>query len=517
MNDSASAGRSPRSSWGPFAYVVALAVIWISLIVIIGDRGAVRADHLAGLGVLFGLAVVSVMARDTTGQGSASSFTTVILLACLALYGPTSAGVLGLLIALIDRTYGWSIVPMFNGLMMGVMALCGGIVFEALNGGHLGTPGGGASRDVTFLFVGIGAPLLAADLVMCLLNVLILSGMVGIDGGHPRTVIWGAVRELVPLYLGYGIIGFLFVVLWEPAGVGPVSVLLIAAPLTIARFVYVQYGDEVRARGRILSIFLAAADSPDGKVSVHARRVDELCQMMAGVLGLTEPQRRSLSYAATLHDLGMKGVLRETDASRGGRAPYTNMAALLTHPELASRVVSGVDFLDDAAQIIRWHHERVDGRGYPDGLVGDLIPLPARILAVADAFDALTTTRGDREALGVDAALAELRLAAGGQLDPVVLDALAQALRTRSWSAHEDRVVEATWLWDHHALPAMSDVIADEVMVSRDVRAEESSSESAAPGGERTVGTPIPPSSFERAAGQPAQVWLRQGPTEPRP
>lgn len=260
-------------------------------------------------------------------------------------------------------------------------------------------------------------------------------------------------------------IAFVFVVLWVPAGAGPISAILIAVPLAIARFVYTLYGDEMRAHARILALFARAGDGPDGSLAAHAARVDTLSQGIAAELGLSEADRRVLEYAAALHDVAMKGVLRETDQVRTGRASATNIRALLPHPALAEEVMQGVEFLSDAASTVRAHHERMDGRGYPDRLAGEEIPLTARVLAVADSFDALTTTRGEMQALGKEEALEELDVAvSSGHLDGTVVAALRTHLQDRPWEAHVDPVTEGTWLWDHHALPTMSEVIADEVI-----------------------------------------------------
>lgn len=463
MSEAVLPGRSPRHTWGPFAYVCGLSACWLALALGLRGVGALTVHTIPTVAVLALLALVSVLTRDLTSDVASSSFTTVILLTAIPLVGPSVAGVMGLLVAFADRRYVLTLAGFFNAVMIGTMTLLGGVAYVASGGLHPVPIG----ESPTSLLTRLGLPLLAADLVMCLANLAILAGMVWISGGQPKAVVWQSVRALVPLYLGYGIIAFVFVLLWEAAGVGPLSALLIAAPLTIARFVYVQYGDELRAHARIMSMFTTAADSADGRLAAHARRVDELCQLMAGPLGLTEPERKTLGDAAMLHDLGMKGVIRATDTQRGGYGPYTNVRALLPHPELAVQVVGDVDFLGEAAAAIRSHHERMDGRGYPDGLRGEEIPLLARILAVADAFDALTTTRGERTALERDDALAELALSAGPHLDPAVVRALTEALRERPWERHVDILTEGSWLWDHHTLPAMSDVIADELGTER--------------------------------------------------
>lgn len=462
MTDATHPGKSPRTTWGPVIYVVVLLSLWCGLLAVVSGRGAVRVEDLPGVLVLAVLALVSAVVRDNGLTGAAHSFTAVISLTCLPLFGPTVAGIIGLAIALLDRTAGVSIVRVFNAVMLGVITLSGGLVYLLVGGVHPVPSGWSAVQ----LLVRVGLPLLAADLTMCLVNVLVLAGMIAITGSSPRQVLAGTVRELVPLFVAYALIAFLFVLLWGPAGVGPVSAVLIAAPLAIAHFVYVQYGDEMRAHQRIVGMFTRAGDGPDGRVAAHAARVNELCQLIAGQLGLPEHDRQTLGYAAHLHDVAMKAVVRATDVQRGGSGPYTNVAALVPHPALAAQIVAGVHFLAPASATIRAHHERMDGRGYPDGLVGEQIPLTARVLAVADAFDALTTTHGERRALATPDALAELRLSAGTQLDEHVLDALVAALRGRTWTSHDDPLHEGSWLWDHHTLPAMSDVVADDLPAS---------------------------------------------------
>jgi HD-GYP domain-containing protein (c-di-GMP phosphodiesterase class II) len=93
------------------------------------------------------------------------------------------------------------------------------------------------------------------------------------------------------------------------------------------------------------------------------------------------------------------------------------------HPLIGAELVGGIEFLDGAAEIVRHHHERWDGRGYPDGLAGEAIPLPARVFAVADVFDALTTERPYRHASSLPAARAIITAERGAQFDPAVVDA----------------------------------------------------------------------------------------------
>ncbi|MEP7159655.1 MAG: HD domain-containing phosphohydrolase [Dermatophilaceae bacterium] len=461
------AGRSPRVSWGPFLYTGALAIVWFLLAAVaVRNVGYPRPEDAAALLVMTAMGIISVHVHDDIGRARAS-FLMVVLLSCLPLFGPLVAGILGLLWAVGERRPQRLIAPIFNGLMSGVTALVGGFAYY-LSGGLVPIT---ADLPPNTLLLKVGLPLVVADLVMTCTNAALLTAMIAMTGGKPRTVLMGAVRELLPLYLTYAVIAFVFVVLWVPAGTGPLSAVLIAVPLVIARFVYTLYGDKVRAHARILSLFAQAGDGPGGSVARHAARVDTLCQGMAAGLGLSETDRRLLEYAAALHDVAMKGVLRETDQARTAGAYATNILALLPHPGLAEEVMTGVDFLQGAAGVVRAHHERMDGRGYPDGLVGDEIPITARVLAVADAFDALTTTRGEVDALGKEDAYGELDAAVGnGHLDQRVVQALRSFLQNQTWDSCSDPASEGSWLWDHHALPAMSEVIADEIDAGRTTR-----------------------------------------------
>jgi len=98
-----------------------------------------------------------------------------------------------------------------------------------------------------------------------------------------------------------------------------------------------------------------------------------------------------------------------------------------THPEIGSRILGGISFLQAVIPYVRHHHERFDGMGYPDGLRGQEIPIGGRLIAVADTFDAMTTTRPYRDALPVSVALAELRAKASDQFDPEIVDAFIRA------------------------------------------------------------------------------------------
>jgi HD-GYP domain-containing protein (c-di-GMP phosphodiesterase class II) len=135
--------------------------------------------------------------------------------------------------------------------------------------------------------------------------------------------------------------------------------------------------------------------------------------------------------ASLLHDLGKVGV-RDAILDKPGPLTPEEWTAMRQHPVTGWKILGPLGFLAEEARSVRHHHERFDGGGYPDGLAGNAIPLPARIIAVADAFDAMRTVRPYRPPLPLEKALAELEGNAGKQFDPTVVDAFQTWFGARS-------------------------------------------------------------------------------------
>lgn len=148
----------------------------------------------------------------------------------------------------------------------------------------------------------------------------------------------------------------------------------------------------------------------------HQKRVAQIAEALAARLGLTGESRMALTLAAELHDIGKIGV-PENLLNKAGFMTDAEMARIHEHAAIGADLLRGVDFPGPVADIVGQHHERLDGSGYPDGLAGDEIMLEARILAVADAFEAMSAARPYRNAQGSAVALAELRRLAGIKYD----------------------------------------------------------------------------------------------------
>ena len=170
-----------------------------------------------------------------------------------------------------------------------------------------------------------------------------------------------------------------------------------------------------------------ALEAKDNYTADHSRAVVDRALAVGVRLGMSEPELRTLRFAAIFHDIGKIAVPDDVLAKRG---PLTaaERTAIERHTVVGEQILSSVDFLSEVLPLVRHEHERWDGRGYPDGLAGEAIPLGARIVLACDAYDAMTSDRPYRAAMTDAQARAELLAGAGTQFDERVVAALLQVL-----------------------------------------------------------------------------------------
>jgi putative nucleotidyltransferase with HDIG domain len=176
-----------------------------------------------------------------------------------------------------------------------------------------------------------------------------------------------------------------------------------------------------------LEALSATVDARDEYTAGHSRSVRELALALGREVGLGPVALEQLAQAALLHDIGKIGVPDAVLQKPGPLSPY-EWQLMRAHPEEGARIISRLGFLDEVVPAVRHHHERVDGRGYPEGLIAGAIPLAARIIHVADALDAMLTQRVYRESLTLEDALGEIRRGRGTDFCGVCVDALERAL-----------------------------------------------------------------------------------------
>jgi diguanylate cyclase (GGDEF)-like protein/putative nucleotidyltransferase with HDIG domain len=182
-------------------------------------------------------------------------------------------------------------------------------------------------------------------------------------------------------------------------------------------------GPDRAARYRAAASLAKAVDARDAYTGSHSERVSDLAAKIAARLGIDQEQIELTRLAASLHDLG-KLAIPEEILRKPGSLTESERLVLERHPQIGHRMLESLG-VDPVADCVRHHHERWDGAGYPDGLAGDEIPLGARIIFVADAYDAMTSDRVYRTRLSTHEALAELSRCAGTQFDPEIVAAFA--------------------------------------------------------------------------------------------
>lgn len=188
--------------------------------------------------------------------------------------------------------------------------------------------------------------------------------------------------------------------------------------------------DDLMARLNLRSESLGA---PDG----HSDRVAAYAVAIGRQLDLPEKDIVALKRAAILHDIGKVGISRQI-VEKLGRLSEREFEIMRLHTTIAIRMLERVEELKPSLPMIRHHHERFDGKGYPDGLEGHDIPLGARIIAVAETFDMLVSDLPWRDALQLDEALNELKSSSGTQFDPMVVDAFLAVVEAQRVQLPDD-------------------------------------------------------------------------------
>lgn len=169
---------------------------------------------------------------------------------------------------------------------------------------------------------------------------------------------------------------------------------------------------------QIVQTISRAIDAKDEYTNGHSLRVARYSKMIAARFGKTEEEQKNIYMLALLHDVGKIGV-RDAIITKQSRLSSEEYAIIKTHTVIGAKILQDITELPDIAIGAHWHHERYDGKGYPDGLVGDAIPEIARIIAVADTYDAMTSKRSYRDMLPQETVRAEIEKGIGTQFDPV--------------------------------------------------------------------------------------------------
>ena len=333
------------------------------------------------------------------------SLVSVVLLAAAVILGPLGAGLLGVVVVGLTRERMPLWARLFNMAISGLLGVAGGWAYAAAGGTLDPSP----LRGPADLVRELAGPLLVADLTQAVLNVLLIGGIMRAAQGVPLRL--QAARLLLtsgPVYVGYGILAFLLIVLWFPAGLGPLSVLLLLGPLLGAHWTYRQYTAQRHAQEQSLHVLVGALEHKHPELVGHSDRVADLSARTAEHLGLGVSEVGDIRRAAMLHDLGR---LAHPSPSVLQGPPTTHIAT--ARLDRAAQMVEGLSFLAGAHDIL----DQLGRAGTPESLARQII------VAAAAADMALTF---DDDPLAVSRVLGELR--DEGAVSARVLDALTWTL-----------------------------------------------------------------------------------------
>jgi HD-GYP domain-containing protein (c-di-GMP phosphodiesterase class II) len=207
-------------------------------------------------------------------------------------------------------------------------------------------------------------------------------------------------------------------------------------PLVLARYTFTKYAETRDLFFGTVSALSQAIDAKDGFTRGHADRVSRIAGAIAREMGLPETQIEQIELAGLLHDIGKIGV-EDRILMKPTRLDEDERELMRLHPIYGASILEPSTALRPLVPLVLHHHENFDGTGYPEGLKGEAIPIGSRILIVADAYEAMTSDRIYRPAIGHERALEQLNRHKGSQFDPKVVRALEQLLTKRGAGAFE--------------------------------------------------------------------------------
>ena len=359
-------------------------------------------------------------------KSGAVSITFTIILATIIIFGPAISAIAGLCAAFIWRDLVKGTHPLrwvFNGSQYAISAGAAGVVYSVSGGLILAE----LNRGFTLAdFPLILAPLAMGIVAFFLVNTLLVSIVIGLAEDMPTLNVWLMnVRWAIPNYFALAPLGMAIAQIYMV--VGYVGVILIFLPLIVARQTFQIF---MRLRNTYLGTvksLIAALEAKDPYTRGHSERVAELAEQVGRAMKLNPDQMETLRYAGILHDIGKIGTARYI-LRKPGRLTEEEYQRVQLHPEAGALILREINFLQHVVPVIFHHHEQFDGQGYADGIKGEEIPLLARILTVADAYDAMTSPRPYRPQMESEEACRELIRCSGSQFDPEIVKVFLKSI-----------------------------------------------------------------------------------------
>jgi len=258
-------------------------------------------------------------------------------------------------------------------------------------------------------------PLTACSIVYYLVNTFSISIIIALRGKKRVMQIWKQNYMWTFLHvLAFIPLGAIIALVYTAYGTW--TLLLFLVPIFLARYTFKLYVEMKEAHINTVAALTSAIDSSDPYTHGHSYRVSRYALRVGRALGLSARDVEILEYGALLHDIG-KIAIRHEILLKKERLTDQEFLTLKQHPTVGADIVENLKFLREAAVLVRYHHEQPNGRGYPEGLKGDAIPMGSRIILVCDAFDAMTSDRPYRKGMPVDHVVQQFEKYKGEQFD----------------------------------------------------------------------------------------------------
>lgn len=416
-------------STGAKVYLVALGMAALALAAYLFSN-AVWADQnwLAALLFLV-LVFISSSFPVKLPSGVVMSVSFTIIFASILLFKPFVVVLISVLGDLLSLRKGRSPVQYyFNAVQFTISTAIASLVFQLFHPNGL--------QFSIFYIMAALVPLL----ICFLLNLFFITVIIALAGGGRLSSVWvNSIKWSVPNYIGMASLGLVIALTFQNIGIW--GLVLFIIPMIIARQSLNSYMDMRQTFLDTIQSLSATLDAKDPYTRGHSTRVATFATALARELGWSTRKTELLQYVAMVHDVG-KVAIPESILKKEGKLTAGEYARMKEHSLIGFNIIKDIRFLASGADIIKHHHEWWDGTGYPDGLRGEGIPEGARILAVADAFDAMISDRSYRKAPGLIRAVQEIKEGAGTQFDPFMADTFIRIIPRLNLEGEAENAVE---------------------------------------------------------------------------
>ena len=437
----------------------ALLALALTLIVLLADRGSWDPVLFAVLlALVTGANLVEVEYRKVVISGDF-----VGLVVAMALLGPAQAGVLGLVSSAVFISRAPTRLPsaLIGLAETSLVGICGALVVSGVADALAVVP-----TDISFAI-----PVVAGIAVGCMLNIAIQFSANKVLDGMP---FWNSIRRVVvPLLPSEAAMALLAsIIVYAESHAGPLALAMLVALFFLYLYllreliVSQKRGEELSSRTEqlaslqvgVLTAMLRTLSMRDQMTARHSAAVARYAREIAVAYGCTEQEQDLVHTAGLLHDIG-KFILPDHILLADTKLGDEDWNLIKMHPYQGSKVVREMEGYGPVADIILCHHERIDGGGYPRGLVGEAIPIYSRMISIADTYDVMTSRDSYRDPVSSDAAIAELRRVSGAQLDGELVEVFIAVLESKgvAFRHADDADFEAELQFDkrmrEHAAP----------------------------------------------------------------